>query len=511
MSSNLSGLHKERKVETGSSPRPVTRPPTFGNEATHEYTLEKGSVAQDAVRSIKRNDLAALKLNFVEASRFGLSAKQLDSYVVDLDGYRTTLLMHAASCCGDDTADIMRFLPSQDLDVNYLTEDPENRDWTALHWACRWCNSFAVQLLLEHGARVDGRYMPPLLMMCFEEYLSSSVRGRQFDVTEMLLKAGANLHDQDDKGNTSLHCAAEIGHNQILALLLKHGCPVDPINAEGVTPLRYAIDFGWFRIAKVLLAHGASANGSTTGRSPRPLPVACQNGDVAMVGLLLQANADVHTQAPLLLETLVADCNWFIAGMLFKAGVSTSDLAQGMKNQLEDNLPPLSWSARFSDALQASQAIDGDRRTDAEELLARVMRWGYRTEWEIDATIELWSSLRDLDTYCGLRWGWCLMGFVVAYLVGSSCYLRNLRYLLSKDLSMDAMGTNGWTALHLAAHRGELEAIELLLDAGADANVRTFSLETGRLPVELARKAGHQEVVELLTKHCQRGDVVNML
>jgi len=68
--------------------------------------------------------------------------------------------------------------------------------------------------------------------------------------------------------------------------------------------------------------------------------------------------------------------------------------------------------------------------------------------------------------------------------------------LLERGCPVDARGTSaGYSALHLAAHAGNTALVRLLLDAGAD---RHLTIDGGATALDLARKGGHQQVVELL-------------
>jgi ankyrin repeat protein len=67
--------------------------------------------------------------------------------------------------------------------------------------------------------------------------------------------------------------------------------------------------------------------------------------------------------------------------------------------------------------------------------------------------------------------------------------------LVMMGADVNAVQEGGFTALHAAAHRGNLQLTELLLGAGADPSART---DDGRSASNLARAAGHEELANRL-------------
>ena len=57
-------------------------------------------------------------------------------------------------------------------------------------------------------------------------------------------------------------------------------------------------------------------------------------------------------------------------------------------------------------------------------------------------------------------------------------------------------GQSGSTPLHIAAHRNHLKVAQLLIDNGADKNIRT---NKGIKPIDSARIFGYSEMVALLS------------
>ena len=72
---------------------------------------------------------------------------------------------------------------------------------------------------------------------------------------------------------------------------------------------------------------------------------------------------------------------------------------------------------------------------------------------------------------------------------------ENVRVLLDAGAPVDAVQQGGLTALHAAAHNGELAIVELLLARGAD---RSIADAAGKSAAQHARDGGHAKVADLL-------------
>jgi ankyrin repeat protein len=87
----------------------------------------------------------------------------------------------------------------------------------------------------------------------------------------------------------------------------------------------------------------------------------------------------------------------------------------------------------------------------------------------------------------------------------------NQRETFDRDLFDDVNATNGddENALHLAAHRNDLEAARLLIEAGINIDQRG---DLGRTPLHYAVSFGHRDMVLLLIESgadvhaCDEGD-----
>lgn len=71
------------------------------------------------------------------------------------------------------------------------------------------------------------------------------------------------------------------------------------------------------------------------------------------------------------------------------------------------------------------------------------------------------------------------------------------KLLIGADADIHAIGTNGWTPLHMAAARGHVQKCRMLIDAGADVNRRT-KIDSLKTPLMEAAFSGQPETTQLL-------------
>ena len=98
-----------------------------------------------------------------------------------------------------------------------------------------------------------------------------------------------------------------------------------------------------------------------------------------------------------------------------------------------------------------------------------------------------------------------------------ACYendIESLHVLLDEEgraatqfFSLDCVGRDAWTPLHVATFFNRIEAVELLLEAGA--NVYAMSFSTQQTPLMIACHKGHIEIVNLILKYSNSWRCIN--
>jgi len=73
--------------------------------------------------------------------------------------------------------------------------------------------------------------------------------------------------------------------------------------------------------------------------------------------------------------------------------------------------------------------------------------------------------------------------------------IKPMQWLLEHGASPNVADDKGWTAVHQAASRGNVEIMQAVLDAGGDLKSRDAE---GRLPVAIAEEAGKDKVLGIM-------------
>jgi len=261
----------------------------------------------------------------------------------------------------------------------------------------------------------------------------------------------------DDKGRSLLHDALDAGWEDMIAPLITAGAPPQAADENGNTPLHLAAMKGLTAAAEALLnagvaidarAHGSRLYGPTENEGDTPLHRAVEAGQAETVKLLLARGADPALTSP-------AGKNGMNAFHMAAAGESVPVL---------DLLLPHPAAAHMNDFCD-----HGKTRADAFRL---ALKTGYPPVVHrlIEHGIDV--NRRDSEGHTPLHW-------LILHRNTRAEALPMIRLLLKNGADGDK-ATNLWgeTPLMVAAKADFPEALQLLLDQGADATRRSNFLET---------------------------------
>uniref|UniRef100_A0A4X2L0M6 Poly [ADP-ribose] polymerase n=1 Tax=Vombatus ursinus TaxID=29139 RepID=A0A4X2L0M6_VOMUR len=85
----------------------------------------------------------------------------------------------------------------------------------------------------------------------------ASLHPKRKQVTELLLRKGANVNEKNKDFMTPLHVAAERAHNDVIEALHKHGAKMNALDTLGQTALHRAALAGHLQTCRLLLSYGS--------------------------------------------------------------------------------------------------------------------------------------------------------------------------------------------------------------------------------------------------------------
>uniref|UniRef100_A0A8D3E7U4 Ankyrin 3 n=1 Tax=Scophthalmus maximus TaxID=52904 RepID=A0A8D3E7U4_SCOMX len=369
-------------------------------------------------------------------------------------------------------------------------------DITPLHVASKRGNGNMVRLLLERGAKIDARTKDGLTP------LHCGARSGHEQVVEMLLDRGAPILSKTKNGLSPLHMATQGDHLNCVQLLLHHEVPVDDVTNDYLTALHVAAHCGHYKVAKVIVDKKANPNAKALNGFT-PLHIACKKNRVKVMELLLKHGASIQAVTesgltPIHVAAFMGHEN--IVHQLINHGASpnTSNVRgetalhmaarAGQSNVVQylvqngarvdakakDDQTPLHISSRLGkqDIVQQllANGADPDATTSSGYTpLHLAAREGHR---DVAAASEYVLSSRLIDAFtCPLVCDWP---------TGVSVFLRT---------------QNGYTPLHIAAKKNQMEITTTLLEYGASTNTVT---RQGITPLHLAAQEGNVDIVTLL-------------
>ena len=367
-----------------------------------------------------------------------------------------------------------------------LAERPSKPQATPLFYSVSvGLRSVSEQLISLHPNDVnppENRTMAPLWPAVDDGYI---------DIAGLLLQHGANPNYAFDQDNwTLLHLASSDGSNEIIQLLLKYGADANPSDAAGLSPLQEASRRGHVGAIQLLLEHGANLNHHEFKFGRTPLILAVQGGHIEALRLLLQHHADVDgkdNDGRTALHWALSNEDYGVAQLLLEHGANV-DLHEPTSgpNMLIDAVQGGRVEA-LRLLLQHNADVDGKDNGGSTAL-----HWAFANEDDgiVQVLLEHGANVNLHEPDFGRT------PLIIAVQWGR---VEASRLLLQHNADVNGKENNGRTALHWALINEDDDAVQLLLEHGAEVHHRES--EKGRTPLILAVQNGRVDIVRLLLQH----------
>ena len=415
-----------------------------------------------------------------------------------------------------DKAEVAALL-QQRVDVNAAEADGT----TALMWVAR--KSFGNEhfplsdLLIRAGADVKAanRYgITALYLAC---------QNGNAPLIDKLLQAGADANAASTEGETALMTAARTGVVEAVEVLLGHGAQIDARETwHGETALMWAVAEGHAEMARYLIAHGADVNAHSTVNhwerqttsEPRekwlplggltPLLFAARQGCLDCVKVLAEKGADVNAADPTgISPALIAIINghYDVAGFLLEKGADPNLADETGRTALYS---AVDFNTMPQDNRPAPK-VTGNR-LNAMDLVKLLVERGANVNAQLKKQQPYRAKLdRGDDTML-------TTGTTPILRAAKAGDVEVVRFLLDHDADPKLATRNGVNPVMAAAGLGTkeedatgrrkteaeaIESIQLLLGAGVDVNAAD---SRGQTALHGAAEKGYDQVVKYLAE-----------
>jgi ankyrin repeat protein len=281
-------------------------------------------------------------------------------------------------------------------------------------------------------------------------------------------------------GGQTLVQAAKEQDGRAVETLLKQHVDVNARQPDGATALHWAVHWDDLRTAGMLMHAGADVN-AANDLGVTPLMLACTNAKAAMVDQLLAAGADPNATAFPTAETPL-----MIAARSGNPKVVKSLLGRGAKvNAVETahGQTALMWAVANRHPAVVQELIEGGADVNARSAVGhQLVNKGNR-----------YAGQDEIGDVAEVPIG----GFTPLLFAARYGEIESGKLLLAAGARLDDRMPDGTSALVLAAHSGQSAFALFLLDRGADAN----DAASGYTALHAAVLRGEVELVRALVAH----------
>ena len=410
------------------------------------------------------------------------------------------------------------------LDARTDVNAPQVDGMTALHWAVYNDDAETARLLVRAGANVNAanRYgVPPLSLAATngnaamvkllleagadakatlpgdETILMTAARAGNLDAVKALLARGADPNGRERNDQTAIMWAAAEGHAPIVQALIDAGADVRAKVRSGFTPLFFAAREGNIEVARTLLAAGVNVNEAiepperSMAQMDRRLGVTLNSASFKPVR---------KGTSPLLMA--VENGHFELAIALVDAGADPNDERTGFTP-----LHTMSWVRKPDASDQGDPPPIGSGRLTSLQFVRELVKRGAKVNKQLEGASRPPNSATQLSSEEATPLLMAADRADAPYMrvlleLGADPFLPNAE---GSTPLMAAAGLGTTNPLEEAGTEAEaLEAVQVLLDRGADLNTVD---NNGQTPMHAAAEGNFPAIVQLLADRGANADI----
>ncbi|XP_059487008.1 serine/threonine-protein phosphatase 6 regulatory ankyrin repeat subunit A-like [Neocloeon triangulifer] len=391
---------------------------------------------------------------------------------------------------------------------------------TALHLAAAFARDSVCNLLIINGvdcAALDSSGLNALHVACRKGNLESL---KYLIGLEQFFPIG----QKSPKNETALHFATMSGNLALVEFLMNNGLDCNEPDSEGYTPFLLSAGAADVNVVCFFVEKGANlSSANKTGRNA--LHLSCQEGKLENARYLLStgrfdlAQKDLQGYEAIHIATIEEHCN--ILDLLLENG---GDVNACTDSSLQ--MTPLLLAAEccqldtFKFLVERGADLDledtmsndlflrscySENNLDVARFLVEIGKYDLekrnvtgKTPWirlGHSSSIEFKQFLVDLGADVHATDNFNMTALTMAAQYSS---VENCKYLMSLGMDFDVLTRDGGTALHQACISGNVATAKFILELGRlDINA---TQEKGLTPLHMAAGRGHLDMVKLLVQ-----------
>jgi ankyrin repeat protein len=313
----------------------------------------------------------------------------------------------------------------------------------------------------------------------------------QAPLVSAVLAKNPNIESTNNSQMTSLNIASWKGFKEIVILLLNAGANINHRDKDGLSSLIYAAKYGQEEIVRLLIARGADVD-VKNNKGQNTLDVAVEAKKTAVATMLM--NMDAFRESNFTIQKAVKDNNLpLIELLLMKKPELIEEKDESGYTPLHLSLLVPTQDAALTFLLQ--KGADIDARISNGETPLMIAAWKNHK----NGTLKLIKKSKSISSgkcpiisETGTK-GWSPLHYAARW--NADTYI--IKLLLQSGAEVDMAEENEATPLHFAADQGRLEAIRVLVAAGANIDAKD---KWGRTALMRTIKGRHASAGQLLVE-----------